>query len=101
MTWDLRGALLKKGEMESSRLMDFEFRLGARTIRLLAESLGGDCQQFVARIIRHSDEKILQMLALETSQPLDVLKSQWLDCNSKARAALILERGNPAPFKLA
>ena len=40
MVFDLRGALLKKEEAESARLMDFEFRLRARTMRLLAARIG-------------------------------------------------------------
>src|SRR3546814_10695286 len=36
MAWDLRRALLKKGEFESARLIDFEFRERARTMKLIA-----------------------------------------------------------------
>jgi hypothetical protein len=59
MVWDLRGALLKKGEVESARLDDFEFRLRARTMRLLAEKLGHDPATLTGRIAIESDQAIL------------------------------------------
>ncbi|WP_241212717.1 hypothetical protein [Sphingomonas sp. ABOLG] len=40
MAFDLRAALLKKAEVETARLVDFEFRLRARTMRLLAADRG-------------------------------------------------------------
>ena len=39
MAWNLRAALLKKEEFESARLAEFDYRWGARTMRLLAAAL--------------------------------------------------------------
>ena len=50
MAWDLRGALLKKEERETARLMDFEFRLRARTMRILAARLNIPAETLVPRI---------------------------------------------------
>ena len=50
MAFDLRKALLRKGEHESARLMDFEFRHRARTFRLMAEVIGVDAEAVVKRI---------------------------------------------------
>ena len=35
MAWDLRAAMLKKQEVESARLAEFDYRWRARTMRLL------------------------------------------------------------------
>ena len=65
MVWDLRGALLKKGEMETARLAKFEFRLRARTFRLLAQSLDSSLDSTeIVRLIAHADDdSILTELA--------------------------------------
>jgi len=36
MAFDLRGALIRKAEYETAKLLDFEFRLRARTARAVA-----------------------------------------------------------------
>ncbi len=94
MVFDLRGALLKKAEVESARLDDFEFRLRARTMRLLAPLLGVETDQLVARIAVEPDEAILASLP-ETARA-------WYDeARTEARRQLIAERGDPTPYKLA
>jgi hypothetical protein len=94
MVFDLRGALLKKAEVESARLDDFEFRLRARTMRLLAPLLGVEPDQLVARIAVEPDAAILASLP-ETA-------SAWYDeARTEARRQLIAERGDPTPYKLA
>ncbi len=94
MVFDLRGALLKKAEVESARLDDFEFRLRARTMRLLAPLLGVDPDQLVARIAGEPDKAIVASLP-ETARA-------WYDeARTEARRQLIAERGDPTPYKLA
>ena len=93
MVFDLRGALLKKEEFESARLADFEFRLRARTMRLLADKLGRPPEELVAQIALKSDEAILA----ETPS----LAEHYDACRSEARRQLIGERGDPTPYKLA
>lgn len=100
MVWDLRGALLKKEEMESARLVDFEFRLRVRTLRLLAERLGLDSQVWAARTAERSDAAIFDLLALETGLAREAVAARHAECEIEARAALIRERGDPAPFRL-
>jgi hypothetical protein len=93
MVWDLRGALLKKAELESARLDDFEFRLRARTFRLLAEAAGLDAAALVAEIATHRDEAILDR------HP--ELRARYPEAQALARRQLIAERGDPTPYKLA
>jgi hypothetical protein len=65
MVFDLRRALLSKEEKESSRLMDFEFRQRARSIRLIAEALGLPGDDLVRQIALSGDEEILDRLVTE------------------------------------
>ena len=73
MAWDLAKAMAKKGEFESARLADFEFRQRARTFRLMAEARGEDPSALVAMIAQKSDEAILEELAARDGQPLAML----------------------------
>lgn len=94
MVFDLRGALLKKAEVESARLDDFEFRLRARTMHLLAPLLGVAPGELVGRIAVEPDEAILASLP-ETALA-------WFDqARTEARRQLIEERGDPTPHRLA
>lgn len=92
--FDLRGALLKKGEVESARLDDFAFRLRARAMRLLASRLGLEQDALVRRIAAEPDTAILASLPAEAA-------ALHARCVAEARAALIAERGDPAPHRLA
>lgn len=94
MVFDLRGALLKKAEVESARLDDFEFRLRARTMRLLAPLLGMEADQLVARIAVEPDEAIVASLP-------EPARAWYEDARTEARRQLIAERGDPTPYKLA
>lgn len=99
MVWDLRAALLKKQEVESARLMDFEFRLRARTMRLLAADLGCPPDALVSRIALENDQAILADLV--TRYPNIDVHARLDQVRSKARQQLIAERGDPTPVKLA
>lgn len=97
MVFDLRGALLRKEEVESARLMDFEFRLRARTMRLLAARIGMLPADLVARIAHGDDEAILAELA--ASHP--DIGTHFAEAREGARRQLVAERGDPTPYKLA
>ncbi len=94
MVFDLRGALLKKAEVESARLDDFEFRLRARTMRLLAPLLGEDPELLVRRIAIEPDATIIASLP-------ETARAWYQEARAEARRQLIAERGDPTPHKLA
>ena len=100
MMFDLRAALLKKEERESARLMDFAFRLRARTWRLVAEALGADADE-VARLTAQLDEdKLAQHFAEAYPERAADLPELQRSCAAEARKALIAERGDPSPYRL-
>ena len=96
MVWDLRGALLKKQEVESARLADFEFRLRARTMRLLAPLVGMSPDDLVPRIALEDDEAILNGLSGGKA-----VHAVYERCRAAARSELIAELGDPSPHRLA
>ena len=100
MAWDLAKAMAKKGEFESARLADFEFRQRARTFRLMADARGEDPSALVAMIAQKSDEAILEELAARDGQPLAELNALYERCGAEARKRLIAERGDPTPYRL-
>lgn len=93
MVFDLRGALLKKAEVESARLDDFEFRLRARTMRLLAPLVGMPVEELVARIAVEPDAAIIASLP-------EAAHGWYEEARTEARRQLIEERGDPTPYKL-
>lgn len=102
MVWDLRGALLKKEERESARLMDFEFRLRARTFRLMAEKIGrtADRDRVVGMIAKMDDDAILAELAKRFPEHAAKLPELYAEAGAEARKQLIAERGDPSPYRL-
>ncbi|KRB82493.1 hypothetical protein ASE00_10555 [Sphingomonas sp. Root710] len=101
MVWDLRGALLKKQEVETARLADFDFRLRARTMRLLAPIVGVDAVWLVGLIAESDDASILARLAESLRIPSADLARHHAACNVQARAELVDEIGDPTPHRLA
>ena len=100
MVWDLRGALLKKEERESARLLDFEFRLRARTFRLVAERLGVDPAEVARRLVREGDGAVLAWLSEVTGQSAATIAAAARDCGAQARRRLVKEMGDPRPVRL-
>jgi hypothetical protein len=100
MVWDLRGALLKKEERESARLMDFEFRLRARTWRLVAEALGDDANEVARLTAQLDDDGIAAQLATHHPDQAAELPALIQRCAAEARQALIAEIGDPSPYRL-
>lgn len=94
MTFDLGNALNRKAEFETARLDDFNFRLRARTMRLLAEALGHDPAPLVAAIVVEDDSSIVARLGPGAGHAYQAAVAQ-------ARAQLIAERGDPSPHRLA
>ncbi|MDF7775975.1 hypothetical protein P1X14_12020 [Sphingomonas sp. AOB5] len=94
MVFDLRGALLKKEEIESARLMDFEFRLRARTMKLLGERLSLD---LVGEIAKADDDAIVAGLR----ERFPDIAATYSEARDEARRQLIAERGDPTPHKFA
>lgn len=101
MAWDLRRALLKKEEKESARLADFDYRLRARTMRLLAARLDAalDPAALAARTARSNDDDLLAELT-EAYPGVD-MSAAFEACRSEARRQLIEEIGDPSPHRLA
>ena len=99
--FDLRTALLKKGEVESARLDAFAFRQRARTMRLLAEALGRDPASLVPLVAHHDDAAILARIGAESGAARGAHDALYRACAAQARAALIGEVGDPAPHRLA
>ncbi|MCC2980877.1 hypothetical protein [Sphingomonas sp. IC4-52] len=101
MAFDLRAALLKKAEVETAWLVDFEFRLRARTMRLLAARIGEDADALVARIVRGDDAAIVAELETARGLPPGALAADYRRSLAEARAQLIDEVGDPSPYRLA
>ncbi|TXG84008.1 MAG: hypothetical protein E6R12_05900 [Sphingomonadales bacterium] len=101
MVWDLRRALLKKEEFESARLMDFDFRLRARATRLLAQAYALDETALVGTVALHDEDGVVALVATQTGTARHAVQAEYLRCLISAREALIAERGDPTPHRLA
>ena len=101
MTFDLRGALLKKQEVESARLAEFDYRWRARTMRLLAAQLDPalSADEMAAETARRDDGAILAELA--GRYPDANVAGLYDRARAAARRALIEELGDPTPHRLA
>src|SRR5690242_16375330 len=100
MMWDLGRAMRKKEEFESARLMDFEYRLRARTMRLLGDKLGLDGACYARETALQGDEAILAMIGSDSGKAADEIAAFHARCAAEARAQLIGERGDPTPYRL-
>ena len=100
MVWDLGRAMRKKEEFESARLMDFEYRLRARTMRLLAQALDLDERRYARETALISDEAVVAMMADESDRDVAMIAAEHARCRAEARLQLIGERGDPTPYRL-
>ncbi len=100
MVFDLRAALLRKEEIESARLMDFEFRQRARTFRLMAAALDIEPSVLVKAIAQHGDAAILDGLANDLPKSREELGHLYARCRADAYAQLVGELGDPTPHRL-
>ncbi|WP_246623656.1 hypothetical protein [Sphingomonas colocasiae] len=94
--------MLKKQEVESARLADFEFRLRARTMKLLAAPLDIEPAILIALVARHGDDVLLDHVApLRPDIDIPALQAMFDACRAEARVQLIGELGDPSPHRLA
>ncbi len=100
MPWDLPSSLLKKEERESARLADFEFKLRARTFRLLAGALDIAPNAVVPLIASGDDATVLDELAARFPENAPLLHDLHGRLRAEARVQLIAEEGDPSPFRL-
>jgi hypothetical protein len=110
MTFDLGRIMEQKQERECARLDDFDFRLRARTIKIVAawiqERLPDpallDPSHWVREIATRSFETILADLRAASAGPVD--EAVWRDvvgrAHHMARIALLQEIGDPTPIRL-
>lgn len=101
MAWDLRGALLAKQEAETARLVDFDFRLRVRTLRLLAPAFALAPDALARRVVDGDDDGLIAALAAEAGMAATDLAAAFARARADARAQLVAERGDPAPHRLA
>jgi len=101
MVFDLRGAMLKKEEIESARLAEFGYRWRARTMRVLAARLDPALSpdEKAAETARRDDGAILAALA--ERYPDAGVARLYDRARAEARRALIEELGDPTPHRLA
>lgn len=100
MAFDLRGALIRKAEYETAKLLDFDFRLRVRTARALAAALGLEPDVVVARIATHDHEAMIAALAADTGLEVNDVQHRWWRQEAKLRPVLVAELGDPTPHRL-
>ncbi len=101
MVFDLRGALLKKEEVESARLADFEFRHRVRTMRLLAPLVGQNVDTLVNAVALYDDPRILADLQESSGRSAAEIGADYEKSRAEAYRLLVAERGDPSPHRLA
>lgn len=99
MVFDLRRALLAKEERESARLMEFEFRLRARTLQLLAVRIDRDAAA-LARLVTDGDDCTI-IERLQDELPAMQIADAFETARRVAERELKSELGDPAPHPLA
>lgn len=102
MAFDLGAMLRRKGEFESARLDDFEFRQRARTTRLFAERRGVEAEPLLKQVALGDDAKLLGVLTegLEEGEA-EALVRDWFAARVEAYAQLVKELGDPTPIRTA
>lgn len=97
--FDLRRALLAKEERESAGLIDFEFRLRTRTLRVLAARIGRDPDLLARSAARGNDAAIVGWLQAEL--PGTDVAGLFAEALRSAREQITSEFGDPEPHRLA
>ena len=100
MVFDLARAFAKKGEFETARLLDFEFRQRARAWRIVAGKIGADPDDLLRLIARMDDEAMLKALARKRPGSANDLPALYREASATARSELIGEMGDPSPHRL-
>jgi len=93
--------MLKKQEVETARLLDFEFRERVRTMRLLAPRIdaGLSAEVLVAEVAQGPDEAVLAKLRRDYPARADEIDALFAAARTEARLQLIAERGDPSPYR--
>lgn len=100
MLWHLGRAMHKKQEFDCARLIDFEFRLRARTLRLRTGELDLDAADLVGRIAESCDAPILASIAADTDRAIEDVEALYRRLQALARSRRMTERGDPKPHRL-
>jgi hypothetical protein len=90
----------KKEKFESARLMDFEYRLRARSMRLVGDAIGLDGARYARETALRDDEEILALLGVDSGKASEDIARLYVRCAAEARSQLISERGDPTPYRL-
>ena len=102
MAFDLGAMLRRKGEFETARLDDFEFRQRARTIRLFAERRGVAAEPLLKQTALGDDEKLLGVLTAGLAPAeAEALVRDWFAARADAYRQLVEELGDPTPIRMA
>jgi hypothetical protein len=101
MVFDLGLAMRKKEELESARLIDFEFMVRARAARLLARSVGLSETAAAGLVATIPEEEMPERIAELAATPVDVVRAEYQRCLAEARDQLVAQRGDPTPHRLA
>ena len=100
MVFDLGRALAKKGEFETARLIEFEFKQRARAWRLVAESIGLKADAVAKLVARLDDDAILAELSTTGAGSAEELATTYREASAQARRELIGDLGDPTPYRL-
>ncbi len=102
MAFDLGAMLRRKGEFETARLDDFEFRQRARTIRLFAARRGIEAEPLLKQTALGDDETLLAALTdgLEAGEAEQLVRD-WFVARADAYKQLVEELGDPTPIRMA
>lgn len=99
--FDLGLAMRKKEEFETARLLDFDFRRRARATRMLADWLALDNATAAHVMASVPESEVPERLATLTGVDVAVVRDRYAACIAQAHAALLIERGDPAPHRMA
>lgn len=102
MAFDLGAMLRRKGEFETARLDDFEFRQRARTIRLFAKRRGVEAGPLLEQTALGDDERLLGVLTEGLGEvEAAALVRDWFAARADAYRQLVDELGDPTPVRMA
>ncbi len=102
MAFDLGAMLRRKGEFESARLDDFEFRQRARTVRLFAAQRGVEAEPLLRLTALGDDERLLAALVEGLDEAAaEALVRDWFAARAEAYRQLVEELGDPTPIRMA
>lgn len=90
----------KKEEFESARLIDFDFRRRVRAARLLAANLGLD-EAIVSDLVATLPEAdVLARMADLAGVAETEVSAMYPPLVAQAHRQLVVERGDPTPYRL-